>query len=232
MTHYEVLGVEPGAEIDEIRAAYRARARDLHPDRRAAEPDAVLEMAAVNQAWAVLGDPRRRAEYDRSLRPGDNGDRAGASWDGGSWTGDRVDGSRLQGSPYSEAYPPPVHSAMPGCFGSGALPWLALVVVLVVIFIFTAYAGSGDDPGSGPASIPTSGDESEPPMVAVRDVRGMCIRVASGINSVVDCFTVPNEGRIVAQAAIGGACPEGTEEWLLRHLDTLACTEATTAAGP
>ncbi len=216
MTHYEVLGVAPDAGQDAIRAAYRARARALHPDRRGGDPDAARQMAAVNRAWAVLADPARRAEYDHSLRPGDPDDAAQAP---------------PVAPRYFEHDPPPVYSAMPGCLGSGALPWLALVAVLVVIFIFTAYAGTGESPES-PTGTSAGQSNDEPPLVAVRDVRGMCIRVAGGINSVVDCLTDPNEGRIVAQASIGASCPPGTEEWVLRYLDTLACTEATATAGP
>lgn len=64
-THYERLGVAPTASSEEIRAAYRAVARRLHPDTGSATGEA--EMAAVNEAWRVLSDPGRRALYDRSL---------------------------------------------------------------------------------------------------------------------------------------------------------------------
>ena len=62
-THYEVLGVARSATTDQVRAAYRAAARDHHPD---AGGD-VVRMRAVNAAWRVLGDPMRRAAYDRQL---------------------------------------------------------------------------------------------------------------------------------------------------------------------
>lgn len=62
-THYETLGVARSASPDEVRAAYRAAARDHHPDA-GGDPH---RMQAVNAAWRVLGDPVRRAAYDRSL---------------------------------------------------------------------------------------------------------------------------------------------------------------------
>jgi curved DNA-binding protein CbpA len=65
-THYEVLGVARSATTDQVRAAYRAAARDHHPD---AGGDAD-RMRAVNAAWRVLGDPMRRAAYDRALSRG------------------------------------------------------------------------------------------------------------------------------------------------------------------
>lgn len=65
-SHYDVLGVPVSATQAEVRAAYRAAARDHHPD---AGGDAG-RMRALNVAWAVLGDPVRRAAYDRSLARG------------------------------------------------------------------------------------------------------------------------------------------------------------------
>jgi curved DNA-binding protein CbpA len=61
--------VATAASADEIRAAYRRRARELHPD---AHPDDGAnaddaEMAAVNEAWRVLSDVGRRREYDVSI---------------------------------------------------------------------------------------------------------------------------------------------------------------------
>jgi len=57
---YEVLQVDRGAEPEVIRAVYRALARKNHPDFGG---DARL-MASINEAWAILGNPARRAAYD------------------------------------------------------------------------------------------------------------------------------------------------------------------------
>jgi hypothetical protein len=66
VTHYDVLGVAPSAPVAEVRRAYLALARQHHPDRPGGD---AATMRAVNEAWTVLGDPGRRASYDRSLRP-------------------------------------------------------------------------------------------------------------------------------------------------------------------
>lgn len=71
MTHYEVLGVAPDAPAAQIRQAYVRLARQHHPDYFAgagAGPRAEAEqrMRAINEAWSVLGDHRRRAAYDRA----------------------------------------------------------------------------------------------------------------------------------------------------------------------
>ena len=63
-THYEVLGVPPTATQAALRDAYVVLARRHHPD--VAGGDAA-RMRAINAAWATLGDPERRARYDRSL---------------------------------------------------------------------------------------------------------------------------------------------------------------------
>jgi len=64
--HYATLGVPHDAPSTDIRDAYRGLARQLHPDR---SRDAGHRMAAVNEAYRVLGDPGRRAVYDATLRP-------------------------------------------------------------------------------------------------------------------------------------------------------------------
>lgn len=64
-THYEILGVEPGAGFEEIQRAYRLLALRHHPD---VAPDTdPSTMAAINGAWAVLSDPVRRHNYDFGL---------------------------------------------------------------------------------------------------------------------------------------------------------------------
>lgn len=64
--HYKVLEVRRDATTEDIQHAYRAFALRYHPDRNK-EPDALSKMSAINEAWAVLGDPARRREYDASV---------------------------------------------------------------------------------------------------------------------------------------------------------------------
>lgn len=61
---YKTLQVDPEAEDEVIGAAYRRLARKYHPDV-AAGPEAAARMAAINAAWEVIGDPARRAAFDR-----------------------------------------------------------------------------------------------------------------------------------------------------------------------
>jgi curved DNA-binding protein CbpA len=61
---YKTLQVDPEAEDEVITAAYRRLARKYHPDV-ARDPQAATRMAAINAAWEVIGDPSRRAAFDR-----------------------------------------------------------------------------------------------------------------------------------------------------------------------
>lgn len=61
--YYEILGIHPGATAAEIKAAFRRKAMEYHPDR-CALPNATALFQKINTAFSVLGNPESRAEYD------------------------------------------------------------------------------------------------------------------------------------------------------------------------
>lgn len=61
---YKVLQVDPEAEDEVIAAAYRRLARKYHPDVGSG-PEAAARMIALNAAWELIGEPARRAAFDR-----------------------------------------------------------------------------------------------------------------------------------------------------------------------
>ena len=111
--YYAELGVPECAGPDELRQAYRRRARELHPDLN---PDggqdgrADEDMGRLNEAWRVLGNPRSRRRYDDARRAG--------TVEREMWT---------EPSPSAHRFRPSL--------------WLVVLVVLGAIFVITAYAG-------------------------------------------------------------------------------------------
>lgn len=198
--HYATLGVAAGAEPDEVRRAYLALARQLHPDRWVdssgeQRADADRRMREVNEAWRVLGNPARRLAYDVDRReaaasrarvspPGPVGEGYGFS------TGDLL---------AEDIDPPDLRTRL-----IRALPWILLVGTLLGIFVFTAYATAGRD----------------------GDVEGVrCVAVSAGEATDVSC-EAPDARRVVVSVIDAGGCPPGTEPFQERGANLALCLEA------
>jgi hypothetical protein len=64
---YRALGVARGATAAQINAAFRGRAKALHPDARPDDPVAAEQFKRLSLAYSVLADPARRARYDAGI---------------------------------------------------------------------------------------------------------------------------------------------------------------------
>ena len=63
--YYEILGIQKGATEDEIKKAFRKKARENHPDLHPDDPSYVEKFQEINEANEVLSDPEKRARYDQ-----------------------------------------------------------------------------------------------------------------------------------------------------------------------
>ena len=92
--YYELLGVSRQASAEEIKKAYRKRARELHPDANREDPDAAERFKELSKAYTVLSDDQQRARYDQFGEAGVGGAAGGANFEdlfGGGGLGDIFD---------------------------------------------------------------------------------------------------------------------------------------------
>jgi hypothetical protein len=159
-SYYDVLGVLPTADAEEIRRAYVLLARDAHPDRYIdassdTRADAERRMRELNAAWHVLGDARRRRRYDLERNP------------------ERQFVTRNDGTMPSS---PDVMEEIDGTARIiRGLPWMILVVIMFAIFVFTAYAVTGG--GADHGCVTVTGNDAAPVDCASPGARQVVVTV-------------------------------------------------------
>ena len=197
---YEELGAKPSDSHEVLRRRYRQRARELHPDVNR-DPQAEDAMRSLNRAWAVLGDPLAREAYDDSL---------------------------VEPSPVPAAAVPPSDD-QPPALEAEAIPWhwrllrpsVLIPVVLLIIFIGTAYAGHPGPNAStpAPARVPAL---SPPPLLSPAVLMDRCVaQVGSGL-VIVPCAQL-NDGEVTSEISLSGRCPAGTTAAVIPGAALAAC---------
>ena len=132
--HYNTLGVCMSAEPEVIKGAYNAMARKYHPD---VNPAGAARMKEVNEAYEVLSDPRRKAQYDSCYRQKQGPSNAGSSGNAQNSGSSYQDGStyrQQQNSGHSHDQSHRESPSPPGNNGPGVLPWPSLTWQRVALF--------------------------------------------------------------------------------------------------
>lgn len=110
--YYKILGVDKNIAQNDVREAYRKRAKQFHPDLHPNDPKAKAKFQALNEAYDVIGDPEKRKKYDQygeKWKEADVFNRAGGNgsyWDndGNSPFGDFNFGSFGNGQGFSDFF--------------------------------------------------------------------------------------------------------------------------------
>ena len=216
--HYETLGVAPSADADAIRRAYHDEARRWHPDGFSGSSPAELakaeaSMRAVNEAWRVLSDKQRRADFVRMRTSGTTTPRSnGVTVDSDVI---RIDPRLLDPEFLAARRRQQEQEIATGqAMVLRSVPWLAMVGLLVAIFVFTAFAREPSAPP--PSTLPGPGLGVE---------AGACVRIATGPSLLpVPCDGgALYDGRVIGARFDDGVCPTGTIREVPLAVDKIAC---------
>jgi molecular chaperone DnaJ len=222
--YYEILGITRTATDDEIKRAYRALARQYHPDSNPDAPDAETKFKEVSQAYETLRDPERRRRYDvfgeDGTRPsGGPGPGAGEAFGFGDifdafFGGDPFGNARGQaGPPRAPDAEVVVHLDLAqAAFGTTATVDVRLPVSC------ERCEGSGCEPGTHPARCEVCGGAGE-----VREVRrsilgqivtaAPCVACsATGSRIPTPCRECRGDGRVRASRSIDVEVPAGVDD--------------------
>jgi molecular chaperone DnaJ len=215
--YYEVLGLERGADEDDIKKAYRRLAMKLHPDRNPDDPTAAERFREASEAYEVLSDPEKRQAYDRFGHAAIDGNGMGGGFGGGSFgdifgdvfgdifgAGGGRRSSVMRGSDLRYALELDLEQAVRGDNVEIRIPVLA---------VCDDCDGSGAKPGSSPVTCPDCGGVGH-----IRVAQGFfslqqtCPR-CRGIGKIITdpCRPCGGQGRVERRKTLSVRIPPGVD---------------------
>jgi molecular chaperone DnaJ len=225
--YYDVLGVAKGASADEIKKGYRKKAKELHPDRNADNPQAESQFKEANEAYEVLKDGDKKAAYDRYGHAAfEGGMGGGGGRPGGGFGGGQGD----FGSAFSDVFDDLFGDFMGGQRGGGGGRRAArgsdlrynLRITLEDAFSglqksinvpTSVQCGSCDGSGAEPSTCPTCSG-----MGKVRAQQGFftverACPTCSGLGQIIKnpCNTCQGNGRVEKDRSLSVNIPAGVE---------------------
>lgn len=230
--YYEVLGVSKGASPDEIKKGYRKKAKELHPDRNADNPNAEAQFKEANEAYDVLKDADKKAAYDRFGHAAFEGGMGGGGRPGGGFGGGQGD----FGSAFSDVFDDLFGDFMGGQRGGGgggrqrasrgsdlrynlrvsledAYAGLQKTINVPTSVSCDACNGTGAEGGSEPTTCPTcSGMGKVRAQQGFFTVERTC-PTCSGLGQIIKdpCKVCGGAGRVEKDRALSVNIPAGVE---------------------
>ncbi len=224
--YYDVLGVSKGASADEIKKAYRTKAKELHPDRNADNPNAEAQFKEANEAYEILKDDEKKAAYDRFGHAAFEG---GGGRPGGGFGGGQGDFT----SAFSDVFDDLFGDFMGGRGGGGrqratrgsdlrynlrvtleeAYSGLQKTIKVPTLTTCTSCSGSGSEGAEEPVTCPTcSGMGKVRAQQGFFTVERTC-PTCNGLGQIIKnpCKVCAGSGRVEKERALNVNIPAGVE---------------------